>query len=58
VFKEKGPLNTDLFVELPGIGAIAPLRDWLDVDPVVQTVFSSPVGVPSTGLNHGVGESS
>jgi hypothetical protein len=37
---------------------IAPLRAWLDVDPVVETVFSCPAGVPSAGRNHGVDESS
>ena len=37
---------------------MAPLRDWLDVDPVVETVFSVPAGVPSAALSHGVDESS
>jgi hypothetical protein len=37
---------------------IAPVPDWLDVDPVVETVCSCPAGVPSAGLNHDVDKSS
>jgi hypothetical protein len=42
----------------PESDPVAPQRDWLDVDPVVETVLSAPVGVLSAGLNHGVDNSS